>query len=376
MDLKAELENFRPINLDEIVPEGENIPDNFRNSIFLYNKAIESLRSGSEDIAVIGLKKAISMNPGFNEAFNLLGICYSYMGEREKAAEAFNRVIRAESNSVLAMNIMQRLGMGDVSQTVQPAQKSKPLKKPSEQPEQPLKRVRETKPQTKGINPNGRGVSNIVKIGAGFIAGLLVCAVVYLALPKDQNNEPAPDTTQTDATTDNNLQQYEAQISDLQGKNGMLEKDKETAMQQADYYKAALKLYEVNDLVRDRNYESAADLLLLMKTIEFKDAEKQKFDSLYATVMPLAAKSVYDQGYKLYNQRKYSEALKSLEKVQVYDPQYKRMDAALYYMGRSCQFLQDSRGALAMFQKLVAGYPDSTYTRNAKIRIDELTKIP
>ncbi len=376
MDLKAELENFRPINLDEIVPEVEKIPDNIRNSIFLYNKAIESLRSGSEDIAVIGLKKATSMNPGFNEAFNLLGICYSYMGEREKAAEVFNRVIKAESNSVLAMNIMQRLGMGDISQTAPPAQKPKSLKKSPEQPEQHLKRVRETKSRTNKINLKGSGASDIIKIGAGFIAGLLVCAVVYLALPKAPDKAPAPDTAQTDTTDDSNLQQYEAQISDLRKKNELLEKDKETAMQQADYYKAALKLYEVDDLVKDRKYESAADMLLLMKTIEFNDAEKQKFDSLYATVMPLAAKSVYDQGYKLYNRRKYEDALKSLEKVQVYDPQYRRMDAALYYMGRSCQFLQDSRGALAMFQKLVEGYPDSTYVRNAKIRIDELTKNP
>lgn len=376
MDLKAELENFRPINLDEIVPEAEKIPDNVRNSIFLYNKAIESLRSGSEDIAVIGLKKATSMNPGFNEAFNLLGICYSYIGEREKAAEAFNRVIKAESNSVLAMNIMQRLGMGDISQTAQPAQKLKPVKKFPEQPEQPLKRIRETKNQTREINLNGNGVSNIMKIGAGFIAGLLVCAVVYFALPKDKDQDPVPDITQTEGTTDSNLQQYEAQISELQKKNGQLEKDRETAIQQSDYYKAALRLYEVDGLVKDRKYENAADMLLLMKTIEFRDAEKEKYDSLYAAVMPLAAKSVYDQGYKLYNQRKYDEALKSLEKVQVYDPQYRRMDAALYYMGRSCQFLQDSRSALAMFQKLVEGYPGSTYTRNARIRIDELTKLP
>jgi tetratricopeptide (TPR) repeat protein len=374
MDLKAELENFKPVNLDEIVQEGEKIPDNIRNSIFLYNKAIESLRSGSEDIAVIELKKATSMNPNFNEAFNLLGICYSYMGDREKAAEAFNRVVKAESNSVLALNIMQRLGMGDMSQTAQPVQKVKPVRKSPEQPEPPLKRIRETKPQR--IDLNEKGIPNIVKIGAGFIAGLVVCAAVYFLIPRDMNNEPVPDTTQTEATTDSNAQKFEAQISELQKKNDLLEKDKETAIQQADYYKAALKLYEVDGLVRDKKYENAADMLLLMKTIEFKEAEKQKYDSLYSSVMPLAAKTVYDRGYKFYNQRKYEDALKSLEKVQVYDPRYKRMDAALYYIGRSCQFLQDSRSALAMFQKLVEGYPNSTYTRNAKIRIDKLTKLP
>ncbi|HEX2944462.1 MAG TPA: tetratricopeptide repeat protein [Clostridia bacterium] len=374
MDLKAELENFKPVNLDELVQDEEKIPDNIRNSIFLYNKAIESLRSGSEDIAVIGLKKATSMNPNFNEAFNLLGICYSYIGETEKAAEAFNRVIKAESNSILAMNIMQRLGMGGMSQTAQPQQKARPVRKSPEQPEQPLKRIREAKSQE--INLKKTAIPNIVKIGAGFIAGLIVCGAVYLALPKPANIEPGTDNPGTNVTADDGKQQYEAQLSELQQKNDLLEKDKETAIKQADYYKAAVKLYEVEGLVRDRKYENAADMLLLMKTIEFKDTEKEKFDSLFAAVMPLAAKSVYDQGYRFYNQRKYEDALKNLEKVQIYDPRYRRMDAALYYMGRSCQFLQDSRGALAMFQKLVAGYPDSTYTRNAKIRIDELTKIP
>ena len=113
MDLKVELKNFRPINLDEIIQENEKIPDNIRNSIFLYNKAIESLRSGSEDIAAIELKKAVSMNPNFNEALNLLGICYSYIGEVDKAGELFRKVIKAESNSVLAMSYMQKLGLAE-----------------------------------------------------------------------------------------------------------------------------------------------------------------------------------------------------------------------------------------------------------------------
>ena len=113
-----------------------------------------------------------------------------------------------------------------------------------------------------------------------------------------------------------------------------------------------------------------------MKTIEFKDAEKVKFDSLYDTVMPLAAKASYDQGYKLYNSRKYQDSLKKLQKVQVYYPQYYRMDATLYYMGRCCQALQDSRSAVALFQKLMNEYPASTYAKSAKVRINELTKIP
>ena len=77
MDLKAELSNFRTIDLDEFVREGEHIY-NVRNSVYLYNKAIEDLRTGSEDMAIIKLKKAVSMNPHFNEAMNLLCMLFIY----------------------------------------------------------------------------------------------------------------------------------------------------------------------------------------------------------------------------------------------------------------------------------------------------------
>lgn len=84
MDVKAELKNFKAIDLDEIVRGGEAIPDNVRNSVYLYNKAIEDLRTDSEDMAIIKLRKAVALNPHFNEALNLLGVCYTYVGEKKK----------------------------------------------------------------------------------------------------------------------------------------------------------------------------------------------------------------------------------------------------------------------------------------------------
>lgn len=372
MELKTELNNFKPINLEEIVQGGEKVPDNIRNSIFLYNKAIESLRSGSEDIAMIELKKATSMNPHFNEALNLLGICYSYVGEMDKAAEIFNKVLKAESNSVLAMNYMHRLGLSETT----PVQKNKAGRKTPEQPGEPLKRIRTNKTSDIETQANRQLLISVAKIGAGLAAGLIISALIYFSLPKDEPIQTLPSQTEVETTVNEALEEAEEKYAALESKVQLLQQDKENLVSQADYYKAALKLYEIESLARDRKYTNAADMLLLMKTVEFKDTEKEKFDALYKTVMPQAAKSTYDQGYRFYNSRKYQDALKSLEKVQVYDAEFKRMDAVFYYMGRSCQFLQDSRSAVALFQKLIDNYPSSTYAKNAKIRINELTKIP
>ena len=376
MDLKMELQNFKAINLDDISRGAEQVPDNIRNSVFLYNKAIESLKSGSEDIAVIELKKATSMNPRFYEAINLLGICYSYLGDNDKAAELFDKVMKAESNSILAMNFIQRLGLSDSVQSQKGRPVKKPVEKPVEQPGEPLKRIRTTKEATPPFKIKRQTLLSVVKIAAGFAAGILLALVIFEALPEKTPDKLEPAQVETSAADNNAQAVYEAKLAELQGKYDMLQKDKDSAVQQTDYYKAVIKLYDIDALFKDRKYENAADMLLLMKTVEFRDAEKAKFDNLYATVMPLAAKASFDQGYKLYNSRKYQDSLKRFEKVQVYYPQFNRMDAALYYMGRCCQALQDSRSAVALFQKLMNEYPGSTYAKSAKVRINELTKIP
>jgi TolA-binding protein len=376
MDLKVELNNFKPINLDEIIQRNEKIPDNIRNSIFLYNKAIESLRSGSEDIAAIELKKAVSMNPNFNEALNLLGICYSYIGEVEKAGEVFRRVIKAESNSILAMNYMQKLGLADTI----PVQFEKPSKQPAAKQSDSLKRIRERKTYKIERKNEKRGARKTLlyylMIGGAFAAGFLAAIVIYSMMPPKETVVPQPDQSAIDAAVNAAKQENQARVEELEKKIDSLQKEKDNAVAQTDYYKSSLKLYEIESLYRSKDYQGAADILLLMKTVQFRDAEKEKFDTLYETVMPLAAKAAYDQGYKLYNSRKYPESLKSFEKVAIYDENYDRMDAVLYYMGRCHQFAQDSRTAIALFQKLVDNYPKSGFLRSAKARINELTKLP
>jgi len=372
LDIKAELKNFKPINIDEIVKGNEKLSDNIKNSLFLYNKAIESLKSGSEDIAAIELKKATSMNPDFYEAWNLLGLCYVYIGEKEKAAEAFGKVIKAESNSILALNYMKRLGLAEPG----PLEKDKRASQ-AVQASEPIKRVRENKSEQKiKKDKNKRLLYTAIKIGAGFAAGFLVSYAIFLNVPQ-KNNEPEnqPDNN-TESIVNAVKDEYEAKLKELQDKYDLLQKDKDAAMQQADYYKASLKLYEIEDLAREKKYEDAAGMLFLMKTIDFKDEEKKKFDELYKQIMPQAAKAAYDQGYKLYNSKQYQESLAKFEKVQLYDPEFNRMDAVLYYMGRCYQTLHDSRSALALFQKLVDTYPASYYANSAKARIKELTQIP
>lgn len=372
INIKEELQDYPPISLTDIENSGVQVPDNIKNSVILYNKALESLRMDSEDMAIIELKKAISMNPTFYEAMNLLGLCYSYTDDKAKAVEMFQKVIAAENNSIKALKYMRLLNSSDeaVSSQARPRRKTgvkkSEVRAENSLPDNPVKR-----------NLKTVLIREVPKYLAGAVAGALIIMAVNLTNPRVVEPQ-VPDNTQEEIKRlSEEAELYKSKNEKLEADYNTAVKDLEAANASIDYYKSVIKLYEIESLIAKKDYEGAADMLVLMKTVEFRGQEKEKFDKMYQDTMPLAAKKLYEEGFVLANTRKeYQEALKKFNKVQMYNIDYEKMDAVLYYTGKCYQLLNDSRNALATYQKLLDQYPESTYVRYANTRIRELTQIP
>jgi tetratricopeptide (TPR) repeat protein len=116
LNVSFELENFQPLDLEEIEKEAGDLPEDTVKAIQLFNKALEDIKSGNEDIAIIQLKKAISLYPSFFEAMNLLGICYYAAGKEDAARSAFKQVIDADDSGLKAMQYLNKMD-GLVEQT-------------------------------------------------------------------------------------------------------------------------------------------------------------------------------------------------------------------------------------------------------------------
>lgn len=369
INLLQELQNFKQINLNSLAENGVVITDSIRNSIILYNKAIDSLQAGSEDIAIIELKKAIAINPSFNEALNLLGICYGYIHDDSKASEMFQRVMDAEKNSVLAMKYMDGLkGTGSAEATkgrkkVQkaapaPARASIPPKEPAHAPAH-LRSI-----------PKFGNTGYVISAAAGAVIMLILCLIFMGGGGKDEAGSrvdaASPATTAVDT--------YKAKYDKLNQEYTKVKASLEEANHEVDYYRNAGKLSEVESLAAAKNYEAAADLLVMLKTLELKSPEKERFDSLYATVMPAAAKVLHEQGYKLYTQKKYGDAVAKLGKIQTYGTDYRKIDAVLYVLGKCYVELKDNQNALAAFEKVVTAYPNSSYAKYSRTWINSIKK--
>lgn len=113
LSLKQEILNHTQFNIEDIIAGGNEISDAIRNSIVLYNKAIDCLRANSEDIAIINLKKALTMNPGFKEAHNLLGLCYLLINDNNRAVDEFKLVAESGKASIDSLRYLMALGVDD-----------------------------------------------------------------------------------------------------------------------------------------------------------------------------------------------------------------------------------------------------------------------
>ncbi len=80
------------------------------DAIRMYNQAITYLKQGSDDLAIIQLKKSIDNNPDFLDAYNLMTLC-CIEDKNIKRAQHFNDIVlKRDIRNPLALHYAQLIG--------------------------------------------------------------------------------------------------------------------------------------------------------------------------------------------------------------------------------------------------------------------------
>ncbi|MDD4493433.1 MAG: tetratricopeptide repeat protein [Eubacteriales bacterium] len=369
IDYRNELKNFRAINLDNIEENVPDITDDVKNSLMLYNSALENLNKDSEDIAIIELKKAVALNPNFSEAYNLLGLSYAYTGEIEKATEIFDKVIESESNGINALIYKRSIVGVDPNYPVQLASSSD------------AEKIR----QMKRKNKKKKTRSGFLGIAMSFIFGVILMSIIcypYLSNQWTPNSSPSsakmvPEDDYTELQESYNTLQ--ADYEELNVEKKTVEQENEQLKQQIEEIKSQAtessitdKLLEVNRLANEQNFESAADLLISLKNLNMDGQDKLDFDGLVKEVLPVAAINVYEEGKNLCQvEANFAEGLAKLLKVKDYDSRYKP-DGVMYYTAKCYQGLSQYDKAKALYNQIKEQFPNGFYKQYIPIRLNEI----
>ena len=377
IDFDLELKKIQPINMKEMEFNRYKIDDSIKKSIVLYNIAIGEIKKGNFDLAINYLKKALSHNKGFSEAIKITGICYVNMKEYKKAEKVFKKLSKDSIYNELANEYIQSLiikkSMCTNMNTIEEVQHTFNSKKKQPVLAKHLKR-----------NIAISLLIIIMIISGGIIKYFYPLTIqkvltkfpigIQEVLEKFQGNKKIVDS---EKEKDKILDEGKTLSEENTIANKDYENDKkntEDVKMNLDSYKndIAIMLNDVDKSFNDKNYEKAASTLISMKSMNFDDETKTKFDKLWQDLRLNGLWTIYNQGNNLYKQKNYVEALPKLKIATEIDPNLDIMPWITFQIGMCYKETNDNVNALIYFKQVKDNYPKSNYTSNAKMMINQM----
>lgn len=345
--------------------------DALNQAIKRYNTALNFARQGSDDLAVIQLKKVLNLNPHFLRAYQLLSLLYMKAGENEKARKFLTKASKIDVSNTKTLRYLQEM-------------EAPPGKDPDANPEAeqgstamnniiPISSYKEDKPN----------IMAYVNLVIGVVIGITAMAI--LVIPTIKKNVASEGSTNSKDNTSvvAQLQEAQNQNSTLKNENTDLQKqvkklqtkvdssttpDSKTTAYTSVMTAVGLYLDELAKSQSQRDYNTLAEKLAAIDDTALKDDSDttKLLTKIRDEVYPVATQSLYDSGHTLYGRAKYEDALKDLAKALTYDP--KNVDA-IYFTGRSYDRLGDKEKAAQYYNQIINDFPDSVRVSEAKTKL-------
>lgn len=350
--------------------------DSINQTIKKYNQAYTYCVQESKDLAIIQLKKVLSLNPRFVRAHQLLALLYMDSEQWEKAQRELKKCMAIDRNNTQTLRYLQ-----EVERMLQPDENEKQFGKRKKDEAVRYQSDNEIIIQPMSVKESKRGTaSTLLNIGIGLLIGLTAC--YFLVVPtavgnakEDAKKEVTEIGNQLDAKT-LTIQELEKQVKDLEAENLNLTNELEGyvgedgTMQTIDNLLQAANIY----LTTQNLQETAVNLEAIAANVNIEDtseAFKNLYNTLLTTIGPELAVAYYNDGLAAYRSEDFTVAVELLNKAVYYDAANVE---SLYYLGRAYHRSADKENALTTYTKVVELFPGTQNAANAQRYIDELNQ--
>lgn len=337
-----------------------------RQVVKKYNLALQYAQQGSEDLALIQVKKVISVMPKFINARLLLALLYYNAGKADDAKKQLERVLRIDCFHPDAVRYYKEL-TGERPSILR-SKKALADASPKEEKKHP-------KPDLNKYIDSGSGNKNLLmSLVIGIVIG--VVAMWVLIMPNQRFN----------VSSDYKALQveYKETVAAKDATINQLEEDKAATDKENAELKERLEVYAGTD-GKDGMYDAimkATQLYGEGKTIEaakaLLDVDEKRLESdtakdMYKTIknntFKAASKSLYNQGYESYNRYRYEEAKGLFKDAYKLDS---NNDSALYFLARSYHRLGEEDKAIKNYKKVIEKFPRTERANESIKKLREL----
>ncbi|WP_026652939.1 tetratricopeptide repeat protein [Butyrivibrio proteoclasticus] len=350
--------------------------ENINQTIKKFNIAYNYCQQDSLDLAVIQLKKVLSLNSGFIKAHLLLALLYLKNGNWDRAKIEAQKVLKLDTGNVMAKRYLK-----EADSMLLPGESGKLVSDIASSDSDDI--IRYNSGNEMIIQPVKKSVltrtSSIWGIVLGIVLG--IAASCFLILPQriqsitSNNQEKISQISEESDSKSAQIGDYEQKISGLQAQIEALQS------QVTDYEGVDSTSAAMNSLMEAVNIYMAtpSDIEGMAKALEnldltaISDDVSPEFTDLYNTLMsnvgPQLATSYYNTGYEAYKAENYEVAITNLNKAYQYDNNNVN---TLYYLGNSYYSSGDLDKAKEIYDAVITDFPNTQSAQAAQVKLAEI----
>ncbi|MBE5852941.1 MAG: tetratricopeptide repeat protein [Lachnospiraceae bacterium] len=364
----------------EMVQSNPTRLETINSTIKKYNQALVYCNQDAKDLAIIQLKKVLSLNPKFVRAHQLLALLYIDAEDWPRAERELKRCEQIDIGNTTTKRYLKEV---EIMLHPEEAEGVKSIKKKKKKDNEEVFRYQsgnETIIQPLDVKePKGVSLSALVYILIGLAIG--VAMALSLVLPARIQNAKADVNIQL-KTVSEQLTVKSATIEELEQKKLSLEKENMELKDKLESYVGTDGTLQIMDdilsaantyLTNPEDVESVAMYLEKIQSETVLESTSETFQSVYNTLLtaigPGVAAKYYDDGLDAYQKEMYEDAISNLEKARIYDGQ--NIDV-LYNLANAYYKNGDLENAGVYYQMVVDGFSGTERARKSERYLREI----
>lgn len=352
----------------QAVQSNGNRLDSLNQTIKKYNQALLYCRQGSKDLAVIQLKKVLSLNPRLVKGHQLLALLYMEQGKYDLAKKSLRSAGRIDANNTTTLRYLREVNIqlhGEL-----------PSKKNSRKEKEKDELIAYQSGNETIIHPVGfkdnTTFTTVLNIVIGVVVGVLITC--FLVVPSvrqkavSDSSQAVREASETISTKNQTIKSLEGQIEELNAQKAQMESDKEVSASVVAAYEQVLVAYKA---FAESDYEGAGNALASVDSQLLAGTTSEIYQDISTQVNDRYKGILYQEGSGAYQSGRYEEAVEKLQKVVDMDEAYQDGDA-VYYLAQSYRRAGQNEQAIAYYQKIIELKPGTERAANAQRYLEEL----
>lgn len=349
--------------LDEIQKNRARL-ESINQTIKKYNQALLYCQQDSKDLAVIQLKKVLSLNPKMVKGHQLLALLYLEEGNLEQAAKALKNAEKIDANNLTTLRYKNEI-----------QERTKAAGGAGKKKEEDLVSYRsgnETiiRPTT-SFKETSTG-STILNIAIGLVLGVLItCFLVVPGVKQSAKSNAKDEVLKANDSLSSKNQEVKSLESKVKDLESQLDEQKNSADSADSRVASFEQLLEAYIAFEDGDVTTAGDALANVNPDHLDETTKAIYDEINESVNREYLASLYQEAYKNYNNGNYAQAIPDFEKIVQMDESY-RDGNAIYYLAQSYRKNNDEENAKTYYQKVVDLYPNTERASTAQKYLNQM----